>query len=179
MPEQNLKQQSTLADVTTEAFHKYAPALHRYLTRRMRRPASAPDLTQEIFERFLQVPSAEHVRNTQGYLYRIASHLVQEYEEREGRSVVMFDSDAAEAAAAGIQHAHEDASADRLALQQDLQRALLTLPPMHRIVLLAVKREGLSYEEVAQRTGLTVSTVTKYLYEARAKMKILLQSQQD
>jgi DNA-directed RNA polymerase specialized sigma24 family protein len=45
---------------------------------------------------------------------------------------------------------------------------------MHRTVLLLVKREGRTYEEAARELGLEVSTVTKYVFEARAKMKDLL-----
>lgn len=174
MPEQKIKPQPDVADAAHAAFRKYAPELHRYLARRMRHPATAPDLTQEIFERFLQLETATHVRNIQGYLYRVASNLVQEFHEREGRSIVTFDSDVAEAASHSAEHGVVEDEADRLALAEDLRLALATLPRMHRAVLLLVKREGFSYDEVAQRTGLSVGTITQYVFEARAKMKMLL-----
>jgi len=165
--------QSAAAD----AFRRWAPELHRFIARRMRNPASAPDLTQEIFERFLQMPATKEVHNTQRFLYGIASNLVREFYDREDRSRVKFDSEAVDSAANSVvTEAHEDPS-ERLALQQDLRRALAALPPMHRVVLLLVKRDGLSYEEVAQRTNLSLTTVTKYVFEARARMKILLKSQ--
>ncbi len=64
--------------------------------------------------------------------------------------------------------------AERLSLEQDLRNALAQLPPTHRAVLLLVKRDGFSYEEAAQKMKLNVSTVTSYLFDARARMKMLL-----
>jgi RNA polymerase sigma-70 factor (ECF subfamily) len=174
MPEQKFKPSSELASAAAAAFRKYAPELHRYIAKRMRNTAHAPDLTQEIFERFLRLPSADVARNTQGYLYGIASHVVSEYRYREEHSHVAFDSEAAATASERVEHSAPDDLAERLSLQQDLRYALAQLPPGHRAVLLLVKREGLTYEEVAQRTGLELSTVTKYVFEARAKVKMLL-----
>lgn len=177
MPQQKFKPSQELANAAAVAFRKYAPELHRYIAKRMRNPASAPDLTQEIFERFLQLPSSDVARNTQGYLYGIASHLVSEYRYREEHSYVAFDSEAVDNATERVEHSAPDDIADRLALQQDLRYALSKLPPVHRAVLLLVKREGLTYGEVAQHTGLAESTVTKYVFEARAKVKMLLKPQ--
>lgn len=79
-----------------------------------------------------------------------------------------YDSDAAEEAGERLDQALPDDMAERLALQQDLKRALAQLPAMHRVVLLLVKRDGLSYQEAARKTRLNVSTVTNYVFEARA-----------
>jgi RNA polymerase sigma factor (sigma-70 family) len=156
------------------AFRKYAPELHRYLLRRIRQAADAADLTQEIFERFLRTDKAEMVRNPQAYLFGIASHVVSDARMKEDKSLVSFDSPAVEAATEQPDHAVPDTLAEQLGLSQDLRFALSMLSEAHRAVLLLVKRDGLSYEEVAQRMNLTVGTVTVYLFEARAKVKMIL-----
>lgn len=156
------------------AFQRYAPELHRYLSRRVTHPASVADLTQEIFERFLKLPDTDSILSTQGFLYGIASNLVREYRDRESRGFVIFDSDAVDAASERLEQAAPDDLAERLAMQQEMRRALGQLPKVHRLVLLLVKREGLTYAEAARKTGLEVDTVAKYVYEARAKMKQLL-----
>jgi RNA polymerase sigma factor (sigma-70 family) len=161
------------------AFGKYAPELHRYIERRMRRHGVAQDLTQDIFERFLQVENADAVRNPQAYLFGIASHVVREALFREDRGLVIYDSDAVEEAGQHLDHALPDDIAQRLGLQSDLKRALAELPPMHRAVLLLVKRDGLSYEEAARKTQLNVSTVKTYVFEARAKVKLILKNHQE
>src|SRR5580698_7880766 len=96
MSERNAKIAPPIARLAVLAFRKYAPELHRYIERRVRRLASSPDLTQDIFERFLQIDDADAVRNPQAYLYGIASHVVREALFREDRSLVSFDSDAVE-----------------------------------------------------------------------------------
>ena len=164
MPELKPKAPTTARSLAALAFRKYAPGLHRYVERRVRAAASAPDLTQEIFERFLQVKDSDAVRNPQAYLYGIASHVVHEAMFREDRSLA---------------NALPDDMAERLALQEDLSRALAELPVMHRVVLLLVKRDGLSYEEVALKTRLSVSTVNSYVFEARARVKSTLKNHRD
>jgi RNA polymerase sigma-70 factor (ECF subfamily) len=155
------------SDAAVAAFRDYAPELHRYIARQMRQPQNAADLTQEIFARFLQVPDPGTVRNAQAFLYGIASNLVRELRHREAHNLIFYDSDSVERAGA-------EEVADRLALQQDLRRALAKLPPAHRAVLLLVKRDGLTYEEVSQQTGLAVTTVANYVSEARARIKMVL-----
>lgn len=164
----------TLAATALAAYRDYAPELHRFLARQMRHPQNAADLTQEIFERFLQLPDPEAVRNAQAFLYGIASNLVRELRHRERRSLVAFDSHALDQVSQRSEHAARDDVADRLGLEQDLQCALSKLPAAHRAVLLLVKRDGLSYEEVAQQTGLALTTVSNYVSEARARVKMLL-----
>jgi RNA polymerase sigma factor (sigma-70 family) len=179
MPERNPKFARPELSLAALAFRKYAPALHRYIERRVRRPGTALDLTQDIFERFLQIADTDAVRNPQAYLYGIASHVVREALFREDKSLVTYDSDAAAEAGERLDQALPDDMAERLALQQDLKRALAQLPAMHRVVLLLVKRDGLSYEEAARKTRLNVSTVTNYVFEARARVKMLLKDREE
>lgn len=48
-----------------------------------------------------------------------------------------------------------------------VRAALAQLPPKHRAVLALRELEGLSYEEIAQATGVPVGTVMSRLYHAR------------
>lgn len=165
--------------VVSIAFRQYAPRLHRYLIRRIRRPMDAQDLTQEIFERFLRTQHLDGVRHPEAYLFRIASHVVADSLSQDERSVVNFDSDIVEGADRSLEHARPDDLAEQLGLSQELQRGLQELPPMHAAVLLLAVRDGLSHKEVARRTGLSVSTVGLYVCEARARIRILLDGSSD
>lgn len=175
MREQQVNSGSDLTTAVRLAFRDYAPELHRYIARQIRYPDKAADLTQEIFERFLQLPHPEAVRNAQAFLYGIASNLVRELRYREKRSLVAFDSEVVDAVTQSTAYM-EDALPDRLGLEQDLCWALGKLPAAHRAVLLLVKRDGLTYEEVAEQTGFALTTVTNYVSEARTKVKMLLKS---
>jgi RNA polymerase sigma-70 factor (ECF subfamily) len=178
MPERKAKIGNSGARLAALAFRKYAPELHRYIERRMRRNGKALDLTQDIFERFLQIKDIDAVRNPQAYLYGIASHVVREALFREDKSLVIYDSDVVEDAGKRLDNALPGDMAERLSLQQELKRALAELPAMHRTVLLLVKRDGLSYEETARKTHLNINTVTTYVFEARARIKMILKDRQ-
>jgi len=133
----------------------------------------AEDLAQEVFARLLRVRNADLVRNPLSYLLGIATHVVREFRQRKQHERVLFDSELAEVSA----DSSDDASqglADQLELRQRLERALTQLPAGHQLVLLLVKRDGLSYEEAAGAAGLSVHTVEKYVVEARARLRVLL-----
>jgi DNA-directed RNA polymerase specialized sigma24 family protein len=86
---------------------------------------------------------------------------------------VTFDEDAVKA---WSEHPPELAPVgleESLGLEQQLEWALKQLPPMQALVLLAHKRDGLSYEEIAREQGLSMHTVQKYLVLARARMRTL------
>jgi RNA polymerase sigma-70 factor (ECF subfamily) len=58
--------------------------------------------------------------------------------------------------------------------RQRLDKALNQLPEAHQLVLLLVKRDGLSYAEAAAASGLSIHTIEKYVVEARARLRIIL-----
>jgi RNA polymerase sigma-19 factor, ECF subfamily len=154
------------------AFRDHRHALRRYLIRRLRKPQDADDLAQEVYLRLLRHDESRCVHKPLAYLYGIASHVVADYrmDERRDRDHVMFDSDSNADEPARVL---PDDMADRLNLQQQLERALSQLPSTHAAVLLAHKRDGLSYEEVAAQLGLSIHTVEKYLTQAKARIRTM------
>lgn len=56
----------------------------------------------------------------------------------------------------------------------DLERALARLAPEERELLLLKHLDGLSYEELAERTGLAAGTVMSRLFAVRRRVKALL-----
>ncbi len=157
------------------ALQRYAPRLHGYLVRRIRRASDVPDLMQEVFERFLRTGNAATVRDPQSYLFRIASHVVADSLTAQEHSIVTYDSEVVEQADRNLEHATADNMAEQLNLARELQRALRALPPMHSAVVLLAIRDGLPHKEVARRTGLSVKTVGLYVCEARARIRMMLE----
>jgi len=164
---------STLA---ITAFHDHAVDLHRYLARRVGCTQDADDLAQEVFARLLRVRNADLVLNPLAYLLGIATHVVREFRQRNQRDHVLFDSEAAEDRCEHPGDCSIQGTAEQLDLQMRLDQALAQLSPTHRLVLLLVKRDGFSYPEAAEISGLSVHTIEKYLVEGRARMRLLLQS---
>jgi RNA polymerase sigma-19 factor, ECF subfamily len=173
MPAQSATAAARLA---TSAFREYSPELHRYLLRRVHHLEDADDLAQEVFARLLRVRDAELVRKPLAYLLGIAMHVVREFRQRKDNDRVVFDSvvseELCEQASEGVVARDP---ADDLEISNRLDRALALLSPTHQLVLLLVKRDGLSHTEAARTAGLSVHTSEKYVVEARARLRLMLE----
>ena len=156
-----------------EIFRRCTPDLHRYVQRRLRRPSDVPDLTQEIFERFLRGDWRAKVRDPQAYLFGIASHVIADARMAEQKSFVTYDSEVSGKASETLASSVPD-SAESLSFEQELDTALKQLPEAHQLALLLTKRDGLTCREAALRMKTTEGTVRVYVCDARAQLKILL-----
>jgi RNA polymerase sigma factor (sigma-70 family) len=127
-------------------------------------------VVQEVFARLVRVKQPEMVKKPNSYLYGIAFHVIREMGLREEQAPVTYDSTVAEQA--GERSSEDVASdlADRLNIQSQLERALAELSDVQRAVVLMCKRDGMTYEEVSQKTGISVHMVEKYLIAAKAKI---------
>jgi RNA polymerase sigma factor (sigma-70 family) len=155
------------------AFRDHGHELQRFLARRVTHAQDADDLAQEVFARLLRVRDAELVRNPLSYLLGIATHVVREFRQRKQHERVLFDSDLADDLC-DHSNAPVQGMAEQLELKERLDKALKQLPAAHQLVLLLVKRDGLSYTEAASAAGLSVHTIEKYVVEARARLRVLL-----
>ena len=156
------------------AFREHGVELQKFLLRRVGHAQDADDLAQEVFARLLRVRDAELVRKPLAYLIGIATHVVREFRQRKQHERVLFDSAVTDDLCENPQHSAQRGVAERLELQQWLDSALTQLPPTHQLVLLLVKRDGLSYAEAAKKSGLSVHTIEKYVVEARARLRAIL-----
>jgi RNA polymerase sigma factor (sigma-70 family) len=156
-------------------FGRYRRELHRYLMRRLRRPQDVDDLAQEVYMRLLTLDENKAVEKPLAYLYGVASHVLADFQMEfdQDRKHVTVDSELFEEWEDSPQCALPDDMADRLNLQQQIDRAMAQLPPKHAAVLLAHKRDGLSYEECAEKLGLSIHTVEKYVTVAKARVRTM------
>jgi RNA polymerase sigma-70 factor (ECF subfamily) len=69
--------------------------------------------------------------------------------------------------------------AERLELGRALQQAIEQLPPEQRIVVVLSDVQGLTYDEIAEVTGISLGTVKSRLSRARAKLRDYLQAQEE
>jgi RNA polymerase sigma-70 factor (ECF subfamily) len=157
--------QNSLAGNACEQYHA---ELHRFLMRRLRSVQHAQDLAQEAYLRLLRVERTELVRMPRAYLYRIAVNLVSEFRLREQRELITYDSDALEEAAERASDAGPDEQGDKVADAQQIDSVLGRLPPLYLAILVLRKRDGLSYQEIAQQLDVSIHTVKKYLARALA-----------
>lgn len=143
----------------------------------LRRRASVPaadidDLAQEVFLRLLRYSNDTNVENPQGYLFRIAANVANEWRER-----------------ARVRHPHDNVWLDDLQVDANsqpenatrtddrdrlVQEAVQQLPQRQREILLLHVNDGLTYKQIAQAKGLTYRIVLRDLTKAYSSLRLQL-----
>lgn len=152
-------------------FEHYRVRLQRFLAGRAHRRHEANDLAQEVYLRLLRFPPNEVIQRPQAYLYRIASNVVHDFNLRARQEPVTFDTDVTEELAEQAADVWAGDLADRLAIEQQLQRLLIQLPRGQLAALLLHLRDGLSYAEVAKELGIEANTAKKRIARALAQCR--------
>lgn len=142
-------------------------ALQDYLTHRLRDPVAAADLTQEAFLRLAETGGATALVNGRAYLFRTAHNLAVDHVRRAAHRLT---GQADETWLAGIPDEAEQPDEAVVARQRlERLRAIVDeLPEQRRRIFVMAKIEGLTYGEVADRMGVSESTVQKHLAMALA-----------
>jgi RNA polymerase sigma factor (sigma-70 family) len=138
-------------------FAEHRRALQAYIHRRIRAKSDAPDLVQEVYLRLLRVSNPETIDNPQGYMYTVARNLVREHAALERRlSDQSLEPQVGELPALDSQL--EDGQ-----MIEHLEVVLEQLPARWRTALILQYRYGLSYQEIADRLGVSSNMIKKYL----------------
>lgn len=154
------------------AAENYSAELHRFLARRMHRREEIEDLVQEVYIRLLKIDNGEFVRNPRAYILQTAAHVAHDFAHKAHRAkeFVVVDSEIADTASETPSEPAPDQLATRLSTQEQLNKALSKLPPLHQAVLLMYCREGYTYKEIAQRLGVSLDQVERYLASAKQQL---------
>ncbi len=164
----------------TESFallvRRYSGPLFRYLLRMVGRPDEAEDLVQESFLRaYLSLATYNDAYRFSTWLFRIATNLTLNRLKAEQRVVSLEALRARpDSAPLELEDGHEDCRPERRAeqaeLSQAVQECLESLPEAYRSVLALRYIADLSYEEIADCTGLPLNTVRSRLHRGRERL---------
>ncbi len=151
-------------------FRRYHGLVYRFSVQMSGSRDVADDVTQEVFMALAENPARYSPArgSLKAYMYGIARHLVVQRERRSWlRHEVRLDtiqSDAAHTVATSFDPIGDLSRAQAMLA---LRRAILTLPPHYREVIVLCELNGLSYEEAAQAIGCRVGTIRSRLNRAR------------
>jgi RNA polymerase sigma factor (sigma-70 family) len=143
------------ADVAT-LYRAQGPRLLRFFRRRAVDSHEAQDLVQETFTRLLGSDPRRGVSRPEAYLTRIAQNLLRDRAKIGARRSADRHVVADESILAGTDQIHLLETRDLL---DRLELAMLELPKETREIFMAHRLEGLTYNEIAERAGLTVKQV--------------------
>jgi len=151
--------------LVTRLFAEHRGALQAFLYRRVRRRPEAAELAQEVYVRLLRVPDLAAIRDPGAYLFTVASNLARDHARRERHEVALDVDDPL----VQEQLAELPAFAGQLDEEQRTKRlseVLHQLPPKCHAAVVMQYWQGLSYEEIALRLGVSTHMVKKYLSQA-------------
>ena len=155
-----------------QLYREHSPSLIRQLTRGTGCRELARDLVQETFVGLLKLAPASlaRIEQPEAYLRRVSTNLLRKW----GKAEVLR-----EAARPGLETL-ADPLVDQVAVLESrdtlrrLELAMSKLKPKTREIFIAHRLDGLSYAEIAARTGLSVKGVEKQMSKAIAKIDRLL-----
>jgi RNA polymerase sigma factor (sigma-70 family) len=155
-------------------FKRWRKPIRQWLSHRSSVPsADLDDLAQEVFLRLLRYSDEVAIENPQGYLFRIAANVANEWQER-ARHRKPHDDSWLEDLQVEFNDEPENATAREMA-NKHMQAALNRLPRRQREVLLLHVNEGLTYKQIAERQGLTyrviLCDITRAYSQLRSQLK--------
>jgi RNA polymerase sigma-70 factor (ECF subfamily) len=152
-------------------FAEHRGALQAYFYRRIRTKSDASDLAQEVYLRMLRLGDTDSIRDPQRYLYAVASNLVKEHALRDRQQLRCVDIDEASAQELLATLPSLDGELDALQEAGRLRAALEQLPSRWRTAIILHYRYELTYDEIADRMGVSSNMIKKYLAQALGRCR--------
>ena len=144
------------------SFVENRSSLKRFLTRFLNNQHDIEDVVQETYLRASQAETDNKIIQPQAFLFRVARNLALNQLKEKSRQITDYIEDCSSET---VIQSTEQLETD-LAAQQHLGlycEAIASLPDKCRKVMLLRKVQGMRHKEIAERMGLSVSSVEKYL----------------
>jgi len=143
-------------DQLRQWLQEYAPALRRYFMKKVS-SVEADDLVQDVFLALQARGAASEIENVEGYLFRTAANVLARRHRR-----VTWDWDRPQ----GLEEARDladELSPERVLIAREEMEAVIrvlnTLPPRTAGAFFMHRFDGLSYEVIGQRLGISTKGV--------------------
>ena len=145
---------------------KYSDRLRRFLKFRLPNPSDVPDLAQEVFMRLLRIPHHEDIRSPEAYLFTVATHVIQQHQQRQAPVSAPLEWIEALSEATTSPSNDPPAQAELHQRLDHFERSLDELPPRVAMAFIMHRLGGHSIEHIAAELQIAQITVKKYLAKA-------------
>jgi len=153
----------------------YGNQLRRFLLPRVRMKADVPDIMQEVYLRMLRVPSWESIRSPEAYVFTVARHVLQQHLLRQ--SAIPPSIELTRLLEQPAAPPDEDPILTAVAQEcvERLQKSLNRLSPKVQAAFMLHRRDGLSFDEIAQKLGISRAMVKRHILTALVQLRTKLQ----
>ena len=158
---------------------RYQHRLYRFLLRLVKDPIAAEDLFQQTWLRLIERIGQYDVRqNFEAWMFTVARHLAIDYLRRQRRVSLDAPGDLEIAPVDHLSSETHDALHQLIEYERRelLAEAITELPVIHREVLSLRFEEEMKLDEIAQITGVPLSTVKSRLLRALENLRLTLKS---
>lgn len=144
-------------------------SLERFLTRKLNNPDDAADVAQDAFLRLYRLDHPEQLDNARAFLFQVASNMAIDQLRRQTLHNRYLRSEQgtvdSESGAVGTEVSPEHIISAQETLAH-IYQAVDSMPLKCRQAFLLHRTRGLSYSDIAQEMGVSVSSVEKYILQA-------------
>ncbi|HEY3295712.1 MAG TPA: sigma-70 family RNA polymerase sigma factor [bacterium] len=168
----------------SEAIRSYGKRLSGFIRRRVPSDEDAEDILQDVWLQLSSVVDLDPIQRLSAWLFRVARNRIADKHRKKKAlpvSAVSHDADddiPAEESLFIDPQTPEDEVLRRL-FYEELNRALEELPAPQRQVFILNEIEGLTFEEISQRTGENIKTLISRKRYAVKKLRARLSDLND
>jgi RNA polymerase sigma-70 factor (ECF subfamily) len=152
--------------LVAELVETHGKQLRRFLLARARNASDVPDIVQEVYLRMLRVSHLESIRSPEAYLFTVAQHVAQQHTLRQSALPPSVELTRMLNPPCAAPDSDPVLGVDAQECLEKLQGTLDRLSPKVRATFMLHRRDGLSFDEIGVRLGITRPMVKKYLMRA-------------
>lgn len=139
----------------------FADGVYRFIVKNIRHQEDAQDIVQSAFEKLWVNRALVVTEKAKSYLFTVAYHQMIDH-IRKSNKIQLVEETAIP---------HQQITQEDTELKQILMRAVNTLNPTQKSLVLLKDYEGYSYQEIGEIMNLSESQVKVYLHRARLILK--------
>ena len=139
----------------------FADGVYRFIVKNIRHQEDAQDIVQSAFEKLWMNRALVVTEKAKSYLFTVAYHQMIDH-IRKSNKIQLVEETAIP---------HQQITQEDTELKQILMRAVNTLNPTQKSLVLLKDYEGYSYQEIGEIMNLSESQVKVYLHRARLILK--------
>lgn len=148
-------------DEITALYREYNEPLIRYLTIRLRSRQDAVEVAHEAYIRLIKRENLADIECFQSFLFRTATNLSIDLQRQRTRHAKNFAK--SKILMSGIEEITPERSLDGRQTMGELRQVIKTLPPKCREAFMLYKFKELNHGEIAEKMGLSISSIRKYI----------------
>jgi len=148
-------------DEITALYQEYNEPLIRYLTIRLRSRQDAVEVAHEAYIRLIKRENLADIDCFQSFLFRTATNLSIDLQRQRTRHARNFAK--SKILMTGIDEITPERALDGCQTLIELRQVIKTLPPKCREAFMLYKFKDLNHSEIAEKMGLSISSIRKYI----------------